>query len=288
MVAAVLRRPRRRQQRRRRRQRRRSSSSDVALERAQRLPLASRPGTAWCYSDLGLILAGRIVEQVTALGLADAFRRLVAEPLGLAARYGPVPGGAGGGQRGQRRLRVRHDRHRPPVPGAVHRGPVPRLAEPPAARGGQRRQRRPRARRRRGSRRPVRHGGRPAAAGRRRARRRLHPGAGPRPLRRRRRRPSRAGGRLPPGPRPARRRRPHRAVPRRLYRHLFRLRARGRLRRRRRRDAPVRHPRADCGRRPAADVSQLVAGADIQSVLLEAALRACAQASIHATTAEEL
>jgi CubicO group peptidase (beta-lactamase class C family) len=64
---------------------------DLAVERARRLPLASRPGTAWRYSDLGLILAGRIVEQVTTLGLADAFRRLVAEPLGLAARYGPIP-----------------------------------------------------------------------------------------------------------------------------------------------------------------------------------------------------
>ena len=67
------------------------ASRDVALERAQRLPIASRPGTAWCYSDLGPILAGRIVEQVTTLGLADAFRTLVAEPLGLAARYGPIP-----------------------------------------------------------------------------------------------------------------------------------------------------------------------------------------------------
>jgi serine-type D-Ala-D-Ala carboxypeptidase len=64
---------------------------DAALERVMRLPLASRPGAAWCYSDLGLILAGRIVECITTLGLADAFRRLVAEPLGLAARYGPVP-----------------------------------------------------------------------------------------------------------------------------------------------------------------------------------------------------
>jgi CubicO group peptidase (beta-lactamase class C family) len=64
---------------------------DAALERAQQLPLASRPGAAWCYSDLGLILAGGVVERVTAVGLADAFRQLVAEPLGLAARYGPVP-----------------------------------------------------------------------------------------------------------------------------------------------------------------------------------------------------
>jgi CubicO group peptidase (beta-lactamase class C family) len=64
---------------------------EAALERAQLLPLAGRPGAAWCYSDLGLILVGRIVECVTTLGLADAFRQLVAEPLGLAARYGPVP-----------------------------------------------------------------------------------------------------------------------------------------------------------------------------------------------------
>jgi CubicO group peptidase (beta-lactamase class C family) len=63
----------------------------AALERAQTLPLASRPGSAWSYSDLGLILAGRIVECVTTLGLADAFRRVVAEPLDLEARYGPVP-----------------------------------------------------------------------------------------------------------------------------------------------------------------------------------------------------
>jgi CubicO group peptidase (beta-lactamase class C family) len=62
-----------------------------ALAAAQALPLGSRPGTAWCYSDLGLILAGHIVERVTSLSLADAFRQLVALPLGLAARFGPVP-----------------------------------------------------------------------------------------------------------------------------------------------------------------------------------------------------
>ena len=64
---------------------------DAALACVQQLPLATRPGTAWFYSDLGFMLAGRIIECVTTLGLADAFRQLVAEPLGLTARYGPVP-----------------------------------------------------------------------------------------------------------------------------------------------------------------------------------------------------
>ncbi|HEY6493993.1 MAG TPA: serine hydrolase domain-containing protein [Trebonia sp.] len=68
-----------------------ATDRDAALERAQLLPLAGAPGAGWCYSDLGLILAGGIVERVSGLGLAEAFRRLVAEPLGLAARYGPVP-----------------------------------------------------------------------------------------------------------------------------------------------------------------------------------------------------
>lgn len=68
-----------------------TTDRDTALEHAQRLPLASRPGTVWSYSDLGLILAGGVVERVTGLGLAGAFRELVAEPLGLTARYGPVP-----------------------------------------------------------------------------------------------------------------------------------------------------------------------------------------------------
>lgn len=63
----------------------------TALARAQELPLATSPGTAWSYSDLGLILAGAVVEAVTGLPLRDAYRALVAEPLGLSSRYGPVP-----------------------------------------------------------------------------------------------------------------------------------------------------------------------------------------------------
>ncbi|MDN4599213.1 serine hydrolase domain-containing protein [Leifsonia virtsii] len=68
-----------------------TTDRDDALLRAQQLPLAAAPGTAWSYSDLGLILAGTIVERVTGLGLREAYRALVAEPLGLAGTYGPVP-----------------------------------------------------------------------------------------------------------------------------------------------------------------------------------------------------
>jgi len=70
-----------------------ASTREDALAVAGALPLDSRPGVAWRYSDLGLILAGQIVEQVTTLSLKDAFRQLIAQPLGLAARYGPVPPG---------------------------------------------------------------------------------------------------------------------------------------------------------------------------------------------------
>jgi CubicO group peptidase (beta-lactamase class C family) len=62
-----------------------------ALVAAATLPLTARPGTTWRYSDLGLILAGQVIEEVTGLGLDRAFRTMVAEPLGLTARYGPVP-----------------------------------------------------------------------------------------------------------------------------------------------------------------------------------------------------
>ncbi len=56
----------------------------------QQLPLAAAAGSTWLYSDLGLILAGAVVEHVTTLGLADAYRTLIAEPLGLASSYGQV------------------------------------------------------------------------------------------------------------------------------------------------------------------------------------------------------
>jgi CubicO group peptidase (beta-lactamase class C family) len=68
-----------------------TTDRDDAIERAQKLPLLTQPGTTWSYSDLGFILAGSVVETVTGQGLRDAYRSLVAEPLGLASTYGPVP-----------------------------------------------------------------------------------------------------------------------------------------------------------------------------------------------------
>ena len=243
----------------------------------------------WCYSDLGLILAGRIVEQVTALGLADAFRRLVAEPLGLAARYGPIPAARAAASADSDAYEFGMVASGRPYPVPFTAGRFPGWRNHPLrgevndgnaahALGG-----------------VAGHAGLFATVGDL-----LRLGAAvrggdfiPAPVLARfadpRRRPSRAGGRLPPGPRPARRRRPHRAVPRRLHRHLFRLRARGRAS-----SSPGGAMRlyGTLGPIPAdgrqADVSHLVAGADIQSVLLEAALRASAHASTHATTAEEL
>lgn len=64
---------------------------DRALAAVAGLPPAAAPGTTWCYSDLGLMLAGQVIEAVTGLGLAEAFATMVAAPLGLTARYGPVP-----------------------------------------------------------------------------------------------------------------------------------------------------------------------------------------------------
>src|SRR5262249_28103235 len=54
------------------------------VELAARHP-AGEPGVAALYSDLGYILLGAIVERAAGMPLDDAFRRWIAEPLGLAA-----------------------------------------------------------------------------------------------------------------------------------------------------------------------------------------------------------
>lgn len=48
---------------------------------------ANAPGATAVYSDLGYIMLGAIVERAAGAPLEEAFRTLVAEPLGLAARY---------------------------------------------------------------------------------------------------------------------------------------------------------------------------------------------------------
>ncbi|MBA3455563.1 MAG: beta-lactamase family protein [Deltaproteobacteria bacterium] len=48
---------------------------------------ASAPGVSAVYSDLGYIMLGAIIERAANAPLEDAFTDLVAEPLGLAARF---------------------------------------------------------------------------------------------------------------------------------------------------------------------------------------------------------
>jgi len=48
---------------------------------------ATAPGVTAVYSDLGYIMLGAIVERAAGAPLEDAYRSLVADPLGLAARY---------------------------------------------------------------------------------------------------------------------------------------------------------------------------------------------------------
>lgn len=67
-----------------------TSDRDDAIRRAQELPLATAPETAWQYSDLGLLLAGAVVEAVAGACLPDAYRTLIANPLQLTSGYGPV------------------------------------------------------------------------------------------------------------------------------------------------------------------------------------------------------
>ncbi len=68
-----------------------SEGRESAAALVSELPLRYRVGEARHYSDLGLILLGRVVEEVTGLRLDAAVTRLVTEPLGLEhTAYGPV------------------------------------------------------------------------------------------------------------------------------------------------------------------------------------------------------
>jgi len=63
----------------------------VLVDRAQR-ELASPPGVAAVYSDLGFIQLGAVLERAGKRPLEDMFRAFVVEPLQLTtARYAPTP-----------------------------------------------------------------------------------------------------------------------------------------------------------------------------------------------------
>lgn len=69
-------------------------TSAEALATALALPLRHRSGSGRHYSDLGFVLLGAVVAEVTGRALADAVADLVIAPYGLpATRYArPVPG----------------------------------------------------------------------------------------------------------------------------------------------------------------------------------------------------
>ncbi|MFJ4221798.1 serine hydrolase domain-containing protein [Curtobacterium luteum] len=69
----------------------RSTDREAALDLAEQLPLAAEPDTVWRYSDIGMMLLGRLIERITGTSLQDAFTTLVAEPLHLhRTGWGPV------------------------------------------------------------------------------------------------------------------------------------------------------------------------------------------------------
>lgn len=68
-----------------------TTTREDALELVARMPLTSAPGARWSYSDLGMVLLGAVLEEVTGLRQDRAFAELVATPLGLRdTGYGPV------------------------------------------------------------------------------------------------------------------------------------------------------------------------------------------------------
>ncbi|MFH0809443.1 MAG: serine hydrolase [Pseudomonadota bacterium] len=66
----------------------------VLVELALQEPLVAAPGTVACYSDLGYILLGAVLEKTSGLGLDDLAARLLYEPLGLGLHFRPTGGQA--------------------------------------------------------------------------------------------------------------------------------------------------------------------------------------------------
>lgn len=65
----------------------------TAVANVLQTPLADHAGS-FVYSDLGVIVLGAIVERVTGERIDAAFRRVVAEPMGLSTlTYAPLPAG---------------------------------------------------------------------------------------------------------------------------------------------------------------------------------------------------
>lgn len=69
----------------------RTTDRDEAVALVAATAPVAEPGARWSYSDLGMVLAGAVVERVAGARLDDAFGSMVAEPLGTDLGFGPVP-----------------------------------------------------------------------------------------------------------------------------------------------------------------------------------------------------
>lgn len=67
-------------------------SADEMMQRLEGARLRYAPGTGWRYSNVGYLLIGRLIEQVTDLSLAEAVNRYALTPLGLEhVRFAKTP-----------------------------------------------------------------------------------------------------------------------------------------------------------------------------------------------------
>ncbi|MCC3767665.1 serine hydrolase [Streptomyces sp. UNOC14_S4] len=69
-----------------------SYALDALVRRALKHPPASKPGTAWLYSNANYVILGMLIEKTTGVSTAQAITSRIIEPLGLTRTAYPRPG----------------------------------------------------------------------------------------------------------------------------------------------------------------------------------------------------
>jgi CubicO group peptidase (beta-lactamase class C family) len=65
-----------------------------AMDACRRLPALQPPGSGFSYSNIGYLLAGLVIEEVTGMTWWEAMDAMLFSPLGVAARFVAAPAGA--------------------------------------------------------------------------------------------------------------------------------------------------------------------------------------------------